>query len=95
MRIYWKRNLKRVLDAKRRFAARVWYRRNAIFFLDLPKTNDYISISFAGIAQLVERNLAKVDVAGSSPVSRSAKAQREAKITGGQAPYKLEFGNSS
>ena len=26
----------------------------------------------AGIAQLVERNLAKVDVAGSSPVSRSA-----------------------
>ena len=25
----------------------------------------------AGIAQLVERNLAKVDVAGSSPVSRS------------------------
>ncbi len=27
--------------------------------------------SFAGIAQLVERNLAKVEVAGSSPVSRS------------------------
>ncbi len=26
----------------------------------------------AGIAQLVERNLAKVDVAGSSPVSRSS-----------------------
>ena len=26
---------------------------------------------YAGIAQLVERNLAKVDVAGSSPVSRS------------------------
>ena len=25
----------------------------------------------AGVAQLVERNLAKVDVAGSSPVSRS------------------------
>ncbi len=27
--------------------------------------------NFAGVAQLVERNLAKVDVAGSSPVSRS------------------------
>ena len=33
--------------------------------LDLPIAND------AGVAQLVERNLAKVDVAGSSPVSRS------------------------
>ena len=31
----------------------------------------YISEVIAGIAQLVERNLAKVDVAGSSPVSRS------------------------
>ncbi len=36
----------------------------------------YLSLKFenlitAGIAQLVERNLAKVDVAGSSPVSRS------------------------
>ena len=30
-----------------------------------------ILIFNAGIAQLVERNLAKVDVAGSSPVSRS------------------------
>ncbi len=29
---------------------------------------------FAGIAQLVEHNLAKVGVAGSSPVSRSDKA---------------------
>ena len=27
--------------------------------------------SFAGVAQLVERNLAKVEVAGSNPVSRS------------------------
>jgi hypothetical protein len=27
--------------------------------------------AFAGIAQLVERNLAKVEVAGSSPVARS------------------------
>ena len=32
----------------------------------------YIFTPHAGIAQLVERNLAKVDVAGSSPVSRSA-----------------------
>ncbi len=29
-------------------------------------------IYIAGIAQLVERNLAKVEVAGSSPVSRSS-----------------------
>ncbi len=28
----------------------------------------------AGVAQLVERNLAKVEVAGSRPVSRSIKA---------------------
>ena len=32
----------------------------------------YIDLANAGIAQLVERNLAKVDVAGSNPVSRSA-----------------------
>jgi hypothetical protein len=31
----------------------------------------------AGIAQLVERNLAKVDVAGSSPVSRSVPGDRD------------------
>ena len=73
---------------------RVSYERNAIFFLDLPKTNDYISSSSAGIAQLVERNLAKVDVAGSSPVSRSAKAQRVAKTTRVQA-LGIGFGNSS
>ena len=29
---------------------------------------------FAGVAQLVERNLAKVEVAGSRPVSRSEKS---------------------
>ncbi len=28
-------------------------------------------INFAGVAQLVERNLAKVDVTGSNPASRS------------------------
>ena len=33
----------------------------------------YIRKTEAGIAQLVERNLAKVDVAGSSPVSRSTR----------------------
>jgi hypothetical protein len=31
----------------------------------------YINYGYAGIAQLVERNLAKVEVAGPSPVSRS------------------------
>ena len=31
----------------------------------------FLRLIYAGIAQLVERNLAKVDVAGSSPVSRS------------------------
>jgi hypothetical protein len=30
-----------------------------------------VSFSRAGVAQLVERDLAKVEVAGSSPVSRS------------------------
>ena len=39
--------------------------------LDLAVEVRYISVTLAGIAQLVERNLAKVDVAGSSPVSRS------------------------
>jgi hypothetical protein len=34
-------------------------------------------LSYAGIAQLVERNLAKVDVAGSNPVSRSVPWQRD------------------
>ena len=32
----------------------------------------YIKRLYAGIAQLVERNLAKVEVAGSTPVSRSS-----------------------
>ena len=63
--------------SRRKLAMLAWQQGKVIFFLDLPKTNDYISSSFAGIAQLVERNLAKVDVAGSSPVSRSAKRPRE------------------
>ena len=39
----------------------------------LPRRRDFgiFSSPIAGIAQLVERNLAKVDVAGSNPVSRS------------------------
>ena len=37
----------------------------------------YIDTGIAGIAQLVERNLAKVDVAGSNPVSRSVPRQRD------------------
>ena len=36
-------------------------------------------VLYAGIAQLVERNLAKVEVASSSLVSRSRSAKREAK----------------
>jgi hypothetical protein len=35
----------------------------------------YINVGHAGIAQLVERNLAKVEVAGPSPVSRSEKCR--------------------
>ena len=35
------------------------------------KKNPIFAREFAGIAQLVEHNLAKVRVAGSSPVSRS------------------------
>ena len=38
--------------------------------LDLPIAND------AGVAQLVERNLAKVDVTGSNPASRSRFKER-------------------
>ena len=40
-------------------------------FLPRRKFFDIFQSPIAGIAQLVERNLAKVDVAGSSPVSRS------------------------
>ncbi len=39
----------------------------------------------AGIAQLVERNLAKVDVAGSSPVSRSVPSNRDNKTFSNRA----------
>ena len=41
------------------------------------------SLGSAGIAQLVERNLAKVEVAGSSPVARSEMVQVQAVVGGG------------
>ena len=41
------------------------------FELEWSASNLVVSLSLAGIAQLVERNLAKVEVAGSNPVSRS------------------------
>ncbi len=41
------------------------------FELEWSASNLVVSLSLAGIAQLVERNLAKVEVAGSRPVSRS------------------------
>ena len=45
------------------------------FFIDKKRHAEKLNFQAdcdAGIAQLVERNLAKVDVAGSSPVSRSS-----------------------
>ena len=41
------------------------------------KNNTYLCIAIAKIAQLVEHNLAKVGVAGSSPVFRSNKLQSQ------------------
>ena len=41
------------------------------FCLNATSLGCILTNSKAGIAQLVERNLAKVEVAGSSPVSRS------------------------
>jgi hypothetical protein len=38
--------------------------------------NEFVHCQFAGIAQLVERCLAKAKVAGSSPVSRSMLSER-------------------
>ncbi len=46
----------------------------AVFYLDSAGSGSRIAAAFkrpAGIAQLVERNLAKVEVEGSSPFSRS------------------------
>ena len=41
------------------------------------KNNTYLCIAIAKIAQLVEHNLAKVGVAGSSPVFRSKRQMRQ------------------
>ena len=49
-------------------------------------TVHYISPTNAGIAQLVERNLAKVDVAGSNPVSRSALRGRGRSVIAPKVP---------
>src|SRR6267154_444976 len=52
--------------------------------LGQPYTGDWVGVRFwrhAGIAQLVEHNLAKVGVAGSSPVSRSPRPARSSKHT--------------
>ena len=54
--------------------------------LAVPKLNCYISPTNAGIAQLVERNLAKVDVAGSNPVSRSALRGRGRSVIAPKVP---------
>ena len=50
-----------------------------IKFLIRQSKFDIFQSPLAGIAQLVERNLAKVDVAGSSPVSRSVPLPDEGK----------------
>ena len=41
------------------------------------KNNAYLCIAIAKIAQLVEHNLAKVGVAGSSPVFRSKRTMKD------------------
>ncbi len=43
-----------------------------VAILDSERVIGIIRLPQAGIAQLVERNLAKVEVAGSNPVSRSS-----------------------
>ena len=45
--------------------------RGSIPLTSMARGEDQNNCLFAGIAQLVEHNLAKVGVAGSSPVSRS------------------------
>ena len=54
------------------FPGKFW--RNEFFLLYLQSRNESSGI-FAEIAQLVERNLAKVEVAGPSPVFRSGNQQ--------------------
>ena len=54
--------------------------RGSIPLTSMARGNDKNSCLFAGIAQLVEHNLAKVGVAGSSPVSRSRVRRREGRL---------------
>jgi hypothetical protein len=54
----------------------------------------YIQLPNAGIAQLVERNLAKVDVAGSNPVSRSAPGDRGMGAFGNRAEGSYKYTSS-
>ncbi len=64
----------------------------------LPRRKDFgiFWSPIAGIAQLVERNLAKVDVAGSSPVSRSVPLPDEGEGTSGnQLSSTLNVGDTS
>ena len=56
------------------FPGKFW--RNEFFLLYLQSRNESSGI-FAEIAQLVERNLAKVEVAGPSPVFRSETFERK------------------
>ena len=54
--------------------------RGSIPLTSMACDKDENSCLFAGIAQLVEHNLAKVGVAGSSPVSRSRVRRREGRL---------------
>ncbi len=56
--------------------------RNVAVKIGEPGRNPTCFKDFAGIAQLVEHNLAKVGVAGSSPVSRSRKTADRLRPTG-------------
>ena len=49
--------------------------KNRYIFLHKQKTGTIFAVAFAKVAQLVEHNLAKVRVAGSSPVFRSKAAR--------------------
>src|SRR2546422_1264275 len=51
--------------------------------VDESRLSGYICCRHAGIAQLVEHNLAKVGVAGSSPVSRSPVGRLKQATRGG------------
>ena len=54
--------------------------------VDVVRVESLDRIPHAGIAQLVEHNLAKVGVAGSSPVSRSEQRKRRGVEQSGSSP---------